>query len=42
LSEVRDSGVSIPNRRTLCFVQTSKPKSMFTSMVSPSTTFSTD
>src|SRR5210317_2629148 len=40
LSEVRDSGVSIPRRRTRCFVHTSKPRSIFTSIVSPSTTLS--
>src|SRR5210317_844917 len=39
-SEVRDSGVSMPKRRTRCFVQTSKPRSILTSIVSPSTTFS--
>jgi len=39
-SDVRDSGVSIPSRRTRCFVQTSKPRSMATSIVSPSTTLS--
>src|SRR6056300_1923887 len=39
-SEVRDSGVSIPRRRTRCFVHTSKPRWMATSIVSPSTTFS--
>ncbi|AUT19017.1 hypothetical protein DSLPV1_046 [Dishui lake phycodnavirus 1] len=40
-SFVFDSGVSIPNSRTRCFVSVSNPKSNTTSIVSPSTTRST-
>jgi hypothetical protein len=41
LSVVRDSGVSIPARRTRDANKISNPKSIITSMVSPSTTFFT-